>query len=118
VFTSVNAVESFMGRLLAIGDIRDLKGVGLCAIGESTAQRMSRYGVRVDLTPDEARSEAVVDALKAAGDLKGKTFLLPRADIAREILADQLREAGAVVTAAAADPPLLAGTAPETHQTA
>jgi uroporphyrinogen III methyltransferase/synthase len=110
VFTSVNAVDSFMGRVVATADIRDLKGVMLCAIGESTAQRVSRYGVRVDLTPDEARSEAVVDALKAAGDLTGRTFLLPRADIAREVLADQLREAGASVTEVAAYRTLLAGT--------
>src|SRR6266849_7710511 len=71
VFTSANAVDYFMQRVLTNGDIRDLKGVRLCAIGPSTAERVSRYGVRIDLTPDEARSEAVIDALRAAGSLKG-----------------------------------------------
>src|SRR5215204_3761854 len=44
VFTSANAVDSFMQRLLAARDIRDLKGVRLCAIGPSTAQRLAGYG--------------------------------------------------------------------------
>jgi uroporphyrinogen III methyltransferase / synthase len=102
VFTSVNAVDYFMQRLLANGDIRDLKGVRLCAIGPSTAQRLLRYGIRVDLTPDESRSEAVIETLKSDGDVRGKRFLLPRSDIAREVLADQLRDAGADVSEVAA----------------
>lgn len=109
LFTSANAVDTFMARLLANGDVRDLKGVRLCAIGPSTAQRLARYGMRVDLTPGEARSEAVIEALKGAGNLKGARFLLPRADIARELLADQLRDAGADVTEVAAYRTLLAG---------
>ena len=109
VFTSANAVDTFMGRLLASGDIRDLKGVRLCAIGPSTAQRLARYGMRVDLTPGEARSEAVFESLTSTGPLKGRRFLLPRADIARELLADQLRDAGADVSEVAAYRTLLAG---------
>src|SRR4051812_46886526 len=109
VFTSANAVDSFMQRMLAVSDIRELRGVRLCAIGPSTAQRLNRYGLRVDLTPEEARSEAVIDALRSGEPLTGTRFLLPRADIAREVLADQLREAGAVVTEVVAYRTLLAG---------
>jgi uroporphyrinogen III methyltransferase/synthase len=109
VFTSANAVDTFMTRLLVSGDVRDLKGVRLCAIGPSTAQRLGRYGMRVDLTPGEARSEAVLESLKSTGSLKGQRFLLPRADIARELLADQLRDAGADVSEVAAYRTLLAG---------
>ena len=98
VFTSANAVDYFMQRVMANGDVRDLKGVRLCAIGPSTAQRIARFGLRVDVTPDEANSEAITDALRAAGTLKGARILLPRADIAREVLADQLRDAGADVS--------------------
>jgi len=36
--------------------------------------------------------------MRAAGDLAGKTFLVPRADTAREFLAEALRKAGGVVT--------------------
>ena len=102
VFTSGNGVEYFMERLLATSDVRELKGVRICTIGPSTASRVARYGIRVDLTPAEFRAEAVVEALKATGDIEGKRFLLPRADIARDLLADALREAGAYVLDVAA----------------
>jgi uroporphyrinogen III methyltransferase / synthase len=97
VFTSGNAVDSFMDRLLAKSDIRELKGVKICTIGPTTASRVARYGIRVDLTPAEFRAEAVVDALGNTGPLAGKRFLLPRADIARDLLAEELRQAGADV---------------------
>jgi uroporphyrinogen III methyltransferase/synthase len=109
IFTSANAVDSFMQRLLAASDVRELKGVKLCAIGPSTSQRLAQYGMRADLTPEEARSESIVDALKHTGRLEGARVLLPRADIAREVLADQLREAGAEVTEVTAYRTMLGG---------
>jgi uroporphyrinogen III methyltransferase / synthase len=109
VFTSANGVDAFMGRLLSGFDIRDLKGVRICSVGPSTAERIERYGVRVDLTPDESRAERIVEALTAEGPVSGRRFLLPRADIAREVLADQLREAGADVGEVVAYRTLLAG---------
>jgi uroporphyrinogen III methyltransferase / synthase len=102
VFTSANAVDYFMHALLATSDVRELKGVRICTIGPSTASRLTKYGIRVDLTPDEYRSEAVVDAMKAQGGVRGSRVLLPRADIAREILGDELRQAGAEVVEVAA----------------
>ena len=97
IFASANAVDYFMRRLLANGDVRDLHGVRLCTVGPSTASRLQRYGIRVDLTPAEFRADALIEALKASGTLKGQRILLPRADIARDRLADELREAGAEV---------------------
>lgn len=97
VFTSANGVEHFMTRVLATGDIRDLKGVRLCTVGPATAARLQHYGIRVDLTPPEFRAEAVVAALTAVGNVSGARILLPRADIARELLGDELRQAGAHV---------------------
>jgi uroporphyrinogen III methyltransferase/synthase len=98
VFASANAVDSFMSRLLASGDVRELKGVKLGTVGPSTASRLQRYGMRVDLMPAEYRAEAVVEAMKAAGPLKGTRVLLPRADIGRDLLSDALSQAGATVT--------------------
>ena len=109
VLTSANAADAFFGRLLQRGDARDLKGVRVCAIGSGTAQRVGRYGLRADLVPDESRAEGVFDALKAAGPLAGTRFLLPRADIAREVLPDQLRDSGATVTDVVAYRTVLAG---------
>ena len=98
VFTNANAVDSFMSKLLAAGDVRDLKGIRLCAVGASTAPRLQKYGIRVDLLPAEYRVEAVLGALAGMGSLKNQRFLLPHADIGRELLVDELRQAGADVT--------------------
>jgi uroporphyrinogen III methyltransferase/synthase len=97
VFASANAVDYFMRRLLALGDVRDLHGVRLCTVGPSTASRLHRYGIRVDLTPAEFRAEALTEALKESGSLAGKRILMPRADIARDRLAEELRAGGAEV---------------------
>ena len=98
VFTSTNGVDAFVRRLLTVGrDIRDLKGVGLCAIGPATAERLSTRDMRVDLVPDEHRAEAVAEALRARANLAGTRILLPRADLARDFLPRDLRAAGAAV---------------------
>jgi uroporphyrinogen III methyltransferase/synthase len=99
VFTSANAVDRFMAALLdGERDVRALKGPLLCTVGTSTADRLARYGLKVDLVPSEFRAEAVVAALAGRGPLDGTRVLLPRADIGREIIGEQLREAGALVT--------------------
>jgi uroporphyrinogen III methyltransferase/synthase len=98
VFTSANGVDHFMRRALArVRDIRDLHGPHICAVGPATAERLQRLHLRVDVMPDEDRAEGVVAALKATGSLDGQRMLLPRADIARESLPDELRKAGAEV---------------------
>jgi uroporphyrinogen III methyltransferase/synthase len=97
VFTSVNGIDQFMKRLLADGDVRDLHGVRLCAVGPSTASHLEKYGIRVDVIPAEFRDEAVAEALEATGDLTGRRILMPRGDIARERLGAELRGAGAEV---------------------
>ena len=99
VFTSVNAVDAFMKALLdGERDVRMLKGPRLCAVGAGTAEKLARYGIKVDLVPGEFRAEALVSAITAAGPVAGAHVLLPRADIGRDVVADQLRRAGAVVT--------------------
>ena len=59
VFTSANGVDAFMRRLLAgRGDVRALDGPRLCAVGPGTAERLARYGLKVDLVPVEFRRRA------------------------------------------------------------
>lgn len=98
VFSSAHAVEAFVGRLLASPlDLRVLKGVRLCAVGPATADRLTRVGVKVDVMPHESRAEAVVEAIAEAGPVDGTRVLLPRADIGREVIGDELRRRGASV---------------------
>ena len=99
VFSSANAVDAFMEQLLAgPGDLRALGGVKLCGVGPATADSLADYGLKVDLTPAEYRAEAVLRALSDGGDVRGLKFLLPHADIGRELLAEELRRQGAEVT--------------------
>jgi uroporphyrinogen III methyltransferase/synthase len=99
IFTSANAVDAFVDRLLAgPQDLRALKGVKLCVVGPATGDRLRHYGVKVDLTPSEYRAEAVVRALTEFTDVHGRKILLPHGDIGREVLADELRRHGAEIT--------------------
>jgi uroporphyrinogen III methyltransferase/synthase len=99
VFTSANSVEGFMTALLSHHrDVRALKGPKLCTVGPGTAERLRRYSVVADAIPEEYRAEAVLTALAAHGPIDGVRVLLPRSDIGREIIAEQLRKAGAAVT--------------------
>ena len=98
VFSSGHAVEAFVERLLASPlDFRALKNVKLCAVGPATADRLTRLGMKVDVVPQESRAEAVVEAMAEAGPVEGTRVLLPRADIGREIIGDELRRRGATV---------------------
>ncbi len=99
VFTSVNGVAVFMERIAASGgDVRWLGRAKLCAIGPATALALEERGLRVDVVPETYVAEEVVRALKRAADeLSGKKILLPRAEIARKVLPESLREAGATV---------------------
>jgi uroporphyrinogen III methyltransferase/synthase len=98
VFTSVNGVESFLERLHHHGlDLRALpRRARIAAIGPATAEKIEEVGLRVDVVPKEYRAEALIEALE--GDsLAGERVLIPRARVAREILPEKLREAGAEV---------------------
>lgn len=99
VFTSGHAVDAFMGRLLLSPlDLRSLKGTKLCTVGPATADRLARFGLKVDLVPAESRAEAVVHALLETGSMTGQKVLLPRGDIGREVIGEELRKRGADVT--------------------
>jgi uroporphyrinogen III methyltransferase/synthase len=95
IFTSVNGVAAMWRRVHAIGrDARLFAGARLGAIGPATAEQLARYGLRVDFIPSEFVAESIVAGI---GDVNSKRILLPRADIAREKLARDLRARGAIV---------------------
>jgi uroporphyrinogen III methyltransferase/synthase len=97
IFTSVNGVRPFMDRLHAAGkDTRALASLRLCAIGPRTAQELGTYGLTPDVVPTEFQAEGMIAALAHVG-IRGSRVLIPRAEVAREILPQQLRELGATV---------------------
>lgn len=102
ILTSVNGVRFFLERLkLRSRDIRDLKGIRICTIGPRTAEEIEKLGIKIDFVPEEYRAESIVEGLKRRG-IKGKNILLPRAEEAREVLPEEIRNSSGrvdVVTA-------------------
>ena len=98
IFTSVNGVEAFVERLGHHGlDLRAVpRRARVAAIGPATAEKTEEAGLRVDVVPEEYRAEGLIEAL-GEGSLAGERVLIPRAKVAREILPERLREAGADV---------------------
>jgi uroporphyrinogen III methyltransferase/synthase len=113
IFTSRNGVKYFFKRFFEKDrDIRDLKGIKICAIGSRTAKEIKHYGLKVDLVPEIFRAEGLTEAIikmqkrevkskkKSASVgpksqiLKGVRFLLPRAEVAREIFPETVRSLG------------------------
>ncbi len=96
VFSSSNGVRFLLNRLLEIGgDMRDLGGIRLAAIGPGTAEAIQQYHLTVDLQPTEYRAEALAEAL--GPKVSDQSVLLARASRGREVLAERLSEAGATV---------------------
>lgn len=95
VFTSVNGVHAFLGRLKHVGkDLRALGHLQLAAIGLATADALRVYHLEPDLVPAEYRSEALATALRERA--AGQRILLARADRGREVLREQLADVAQV----------------------
>ena len=94
IFTSINGVRFFFQRLKEKGrDLRVLHRARIGAIGPKTAAGLEERGLRLDFIPSEYRAEAVIDGL-GAEEVSGKSFLLPRAAKAREVLPEKIKEMG------------------------
>ena len=104
LFTSQNGVRAFFHELTRQGlDSRSLFGLRIAAIGPSTAEALLPFGVRCDVMPESFRGEALAELIVAeivAGQARGMgdvRVLLPRAAVARDVLPETLRNAGAQV---------------------
>lgn len=97
IFASANAVEFFMERLRALGlDSRAFAACHIASVGEATALALDRHGLRADVTPRDFRAESLLLELEGRV-MPGQRVLLPRGDIAREVLAEGLAGKGAAV---------------------
>ena len=107
IFTSTNGVEKFFERLNKNFklDARALGTAKVAAIGSATAASLEKFGIIADLMPKDFRAEGLIDAFK---NLPATSYQLPakilicRAEVARDILPDALKNFGAEVTVAPA----------------
>src|SRR6478672_7681371 len=101
ILTSVNGVEALFARLkkLRIAPAK-LAHLQVAAIGPATEREIEKQGLKVTVMPEKYIAESVVQALKDR--TRGKRVLLVRAKVARDVLPNELRKAGAKVDVAEA----------------
>jgi uroporphyrinogen-III synthase/uroporphyrinogen III methyltransferase/synthase len=111
IFTSANAVKALILRALALriplaGRVRKI-----AAVGPATAEVVTRAGLTVDYIPEKYVAESLIAGFP--GEIQGRRFLLARAAIARDVIPDALRAAGAEVDIAEAYRNVLPESAPQ-----
>ena len=115
ILTSGNGVKYFFRRLFEKEtDIRELKGIKICAIGSKTASMINKFGINVDLIPEKFKAEGLIKSFEeqyGKTGLKNVRFLLPRAETAREVFPDRIRELGGEIDV----PPAYRAAKPETQ---
>lgn len=92
VFTSVNAVDVVFDEY-SVFFLKENAGVRFAAIGPKTAEALRKYSIEPDFVPEEYVAEAILPGL---GDLRGKWVLLPRAEIARQVMPEAIATSGGV----------------------
>jgi uroporphyrinogen-III synthase len=101
ILTSVNGVEALFARLKKLRiSVTKLSHLNIAAIGPATQREIEKKGIKVAVMPEKYIAESVVEALR--GKTEGKRVLLVRAKIARDVLPNELRKAGAKVEVAEA----------------
>jgi uroporphyrinogen III methyltransferase/synthase len=97
VFTSVNGVAAFFHRLGELKlDSRALAGLSTGAIGPMTARALLEHGIAADYIPAVHTGQGFITGLRKTA-IRGKRFLLPRADIADDEITAGLKKLGASV---------------------
>jgi uroporphyrinogen-III synthase/uroporphyrinogen III methyltransferase/synthase len=96
ILTSSNAIRSIQERAAALGvHLVQPPSMKIAAVGEATAEAAHKAGFGVTFVPASYVAESLIKGL--VGRTAGQRILLARAAIARDIIPDMLRAAGAMV---------------------
>ncbi|MGB9203667.1 MAG: uroporphyrinogen-III synthase [Terriglobales bacterium] len=96
ILTSANGVEAMWQRLRKLRITRRaLKHLQIAAIGPATKKAIVKHGLKVTMVPEEYVAESVVKGLR--DKVNGKRVVLIRAKVARDVIPEELRAAGAEV---------------------
>ncbi len=96
VFTSPTGVRIFFEELAQIGDIRDLAGVKVAAIGKGTAKALREKCIHPDFMPSVADGKHLGEELAAILP-EGARVLIPRAALGGEELVEELRKVPGII---------------------
>ena len=96
ILTSANGVEAMLERIRKLRITRrTLKHLQIAAIGPATKKAIVKHGLKVKMVPEEYVAESVVKGLR--DKVNGKRVMLIRAKVARDVIPEELRAAGAQV---------------------
>ena len=95
IFTSANTVAALQRRGAEVG-VSAASSAKVAAVGAATASAAREAGWNVALVPDSYVAESLVASLQQQ-DVRGKRVLLARAEVARDVIPDALRAAGALI---------------------
>lgn len=94
IFTSRNSVKFFMEWVKTIGcDTSSLSKNIIVSIGAVTSAELEKHGVTPHMQPDLDSSNGIIEMFRSKG-ITGEEVLIPRSDIALNILPDGLRALG------------------------
>ena len=96
ILTSANTVRALAERASFLGvRLAQPAGLKVAAVGESTAAAARDVGLQITFTPVTYVAESLLEGL--IGQARGLRILLARAEVARDVIPDALRAAGAEV---------------------
>ena len=96
ILTSTNTLQEVSLRCQRFGvNAASVEHLNVAAVGRATAEAARHFGFRVNVVPDAQVAESLVASLQ--NQIAGKRVLLARATIARDVIPDALRAAGAIV---------------------
>jgi uroporphyrinogen-III synthase/uroporphyrinogen III methyltransferase/synthase len=96
ILTSANAVRSLVERTAALGlAFGAMDSLKIAAVGAATATEARNAGFSVSVVPESYLAESLVESL--SGKVARKRILLARAAVARDVIPDALRAAGATL---------------------
>jgi uroporphyrinogen-III synthase/uroporphyrinogen III methyltransferase/synthase len=99
ILTSANTVLALSERAAALGiRLAPLPSLKVAAVGDATAAAARKAGLAVTLVPESYVAESLLKGLTSL--VSGRRVLLARAEIARDVIPQVLRQAGAEVTVA------------------
>jgi len=112
ILTSANTVRALAERATTWGIALDQSAqLKVAAVGEATATAARKAGLRVTFVPEYSVAESLAEGLLAQA--AGQKILLARASVARDVIPDALRAAGAEVDVVDAYQNVLPEAAPE-----
>ena len=98
VFTSANGVRYFFEKFMKLfDDIRSLGLVRVACVGETTAEVVRSYHLKVECQPKRPTAEDLADALIETGSLDHVKVLVVTGNLNREVMVSKLEEARAIV---------------------